>query len=567
MGSPTWWVAASRWARPEGRVRFEAARRRSQQVLVVAGATGVLVGLVVAGFDWITADVLFAHLLELPVGVMAAGPLVGLLLAAACLRWLSGGGTPSTTDEYIRSFHDQGRPLDTASAPGRVLAAIATLGSGGSMGYEGPAMYAGAATGSWMQRRLARHFSTEDAKLLLVAGAAAGVAAIFKAPVTGLVFALEVPYHDDLARRMLLPAAIAAATSYVTFVAFIGTDPIFPVAGQAALNFADLGGAAAVGVAAGLFARLFAALLASGKKMAAKGSPWVRAVAAGTVLGALFLLGRALTGTNLTLGAGYDSLRWALDPDRSVTIIVALATLRAVATVTTVAGGGVGGLFIPLVIQGALVGRAASGLFDPVNATLFPVVGIAAFLGAGYGVPLAGVVFVAEFTGRPGFVVPGLIAAVVAQLVMGRASVSPFQATRRAGHLEHRLKLPVAAAVHTEVRTVPPDATIEELFWQHLIGTRQRAAVVVDGDTYLGLIGVDELVAIERAEWPTAAVGSHMRTDVPVAAPSWSVSQAVQAMDVADVDRLAVGDDGRFVGVITKDDVIRLDEILDTTGE
>jgi CIC family chloride channel protein len=84
-------------------------------------------------------------------------------------------------------------------------------------------------------------------------------------------------------------------------------------------------------------------------------------------------------------------------------------------------------LFIPLVIQGALVGRAIGGLFEAQTTTLFPVVGMAAFLGAGYRVPLAAVVFVAEFTGRPGFVVPGLIAAVVAQLLMGRSSLSPYQ--------------------------------------------------------------------------------------------------------------------------------------------
>ena len=70
------------------------------------------------------------------------------------------------------------------------------------MGYEGPSTYLGAAAGSTLQRRFSRHFSRDDAKVLLVAGAAAGVSAIFKAPATGLVFALEVPYQEDFARRM-----------------------------------------------------------------------------------------------------------------------------------------------------------------------------------------------------------------------------------------------------------------------------------------------------------------------------------------------------------------------------
>src|SRR3546814_14215365 len=116
------------------------------------------------------------------------------------------------------------------------------------------------------------------------------------------------------------------------------------------------------------------------------------------------------------------------------------------------------------------------GIFDSANATLFPVVGMAAFLGAGYGVPLAGVVFVAEFTGRPGFVVPGLIAALVAQLVMGRTSVSPFQATRRAGHLEHPLAVPVRPVVNPEARAAPPDHTVAPVFLTHLHATRPHTA-------------------------------------------------------------------------------------------
>src|SRR3546814_18420506 len=123
------------------------------------------------------------------------------------------------------------------------------------------------------------------------------------------------------------------------------------------------------------------------------------------------------------------------------------------------------------------------GIFGSANATLFPVVGMAAFLGAGYRVPLAAVVFVAEFTGRPGFVVPGLIAAVVAQLVMGKASISPPQVAGRVGHLEGRLRLPPAALVATDARTVPPDATVEENFWTHHIGPRKQAVTVVDGNT------------------------------------------------------------------------------------
>src|SRR5690606_11927567 len=204
---------------------------------------------------------------------------------------------------------------------------------------EGPSVYAGAALGSAVQRRLRRFFNPEEARVLLVAGAAAGVSAIFKAPVTGLVFALEVPYQEDLARHMLGPAAISSAASYVTFAALVGTEPILPVAGEPPFNLVDLGGAAVVGLAAGVLARAFIALLGLPKRLGARGTPLVRALVGGALLAATVLAAGGLDGPVLALGPGYDALAWSLDPDRALLAIAALGTLRVVGTVATVGGG------------------------------------------------------------------------------------------------------------------------------------------------------------------------------------------------------------------------------------
>ncbi len=115
---------------------------------------------------------------------------------------------------------------------GRVVAAAATLGFGGTMGFEGPSIYMGAAIGTGLQRRFRRWLDPADMKVLMVAGAAAGVAAIFKAPATGAISAIEVPYQDDTAKRMLFPALVAAATGYTVFVAINGTTPLFPISGS-----------------------------------------------------------------------------------------------------------------------------------------------------------------------------------------------------------------------------------------------------------------------------------------------------------------------------------------------
>ena len=554
-----------------GRHRDEvfALGRRTRQVVLFAALTGAVTGLGVAGFEWVTREALFDRLGTWPLAAEVAAPLAGLALAATSLRWLAGRASPATADDYIRNFHEPGTRLDLRPVPGRIAAAVATLGLGGAMGYEGPSIYLGASVGSALQRRFSRQFSREDAKVLLVAGAAAGVSAIFKAPATGLVFALEVPYQEDFARRMLLPAGIASAVSYVVFVALAGTSPLFAVSGAPPFDLRDLGGAVLLGVICGIGARLFTTALVRAKHIAGGVHPAVRVLAAGAILVGLAVLANVAFGRPLTLGAGYDNLTWAFDPRRAVALVLLLLLMRAVATVATVAGGGVGGLFIPLVIEGALVGRAIGGLFRTAasGSNFFPLVGVSAFLGAGYRVPLAGVVFAAEATGRPGFIVPGLIAAMVAQLFMGRASASPYQVAARAGHLERRFALPVTAALRTDVPTVPPDTTLGEFFWQHLIGNREKAVAVVDGARYLGVMRIEELQAVSQEAWTTERVADHMRTDFPTIKPDALVRDALTAMEEADIDLLPVVSDEAFVGVVTTHEILELDQILGRAAE
>ena len=322
-------------------------------------------------------------------GCKPIAPTIGLAVAALALRYLAHRVSPSTADEYIRSFHDNERRLDLQPVPGRVAASVATLGSGAPMGFEGPSIYMGAAIGAWLQHRFSRFFARTDTKVLLVCGAAAGVAAIFKAPATGMVFALEVPYREDLARRMLLPAMFAAATSYVVYVAINGTSVLLPVNGAPRFDFRDLVGAAALGLACGAGAQLFARGVLAGKAMVSKLPAVVRVLVFGLSIALLFVAGRLLTGESLVVGPGYSTIDWALQPTHAFAVIVALFFVRGLATICAVAGGGAGGLFVPLVVQGALLGSAVSSLVhaSPENASLFPLLGVAAFLGAGYRVP------------------------------------------------------------------------------------------------------------------------------------------------------------------------------------
>ena len=407
--------------------RFVGFAERSREVLLLSAVTGAATGLAVAGFEWVTGRHALERLYEAPVVVQVLAPGIGLILAALALRWLAAGASPSTSDEYIKNFHDRAHSLDLRPAAGRIVASIVTLGAGGALGFEGPSIYLGSVIGTSLQARFRRLFTLTDTKVLMVAGAAAGVAAIFKTPATGAIFAMEVPFHDDTAKRMLLPALIGSVSGYLVFVAIYGTTPLFPVDGSPPFGLRELAGAALVGVLAGVGARAFAWLVKGAKQLSDTLNAVVRVGGAAIVLGGLVVVSRLVYGESLTLGAGYNVIAWLAADTRAWWAVALLLVLRTVATSATVGGGGAGGLFVPLVVGGALVGRLCGGELAEPSQTLFPVIGVAAFLGAGYRTPLAAVMFVAESTGRPGFIVPGLIATVVSQLMMGSSSVSAYQ--------------------------------------------------------------------------------------------------------------------------------------------
>ena len=202
---------------------------------------------------------------------------------------------------------------------------------------------------------------------------------------------------------------------------------MFPIGGSPGFAIRDLLGAVAVGVIAGIGARCFAWLLRGAKND--RGRPPSRAHASPRRRLAGHVRRRAgTTGESLLVGPGYECVSGPPNPDaRPGSCSPPRAPLPR--TSAAVAGGGVGGLFIPLVVAGALTGSLIGGAVNQADLTLFIVIGVAAFLGAGYRVPLAAVMFVAETTGRPSFVVPGLLAAVAAELVMGNSSVTRYQRT------------------------------------------------------------------------------------------------------------------------------------------
>ncbi len=563
-----------------GRDDLSAARRlvRNRILRFAAyGAVGLITGAMVAVVALVAEKVLLAEVLEAELWQQALAPGVGLLVAILVLRWADAGKplSPSTSEEYIRAYHSRTPVVRLLQLPFRLTAGIATVGMGGAVGLEGPSVYAGATAGMSVQGRLGWLFREKDGKALLVAGAAAGVAAIFQAPATGVLFALESPYKGDLGRRALLPSLISSAVSYLTYIVITGLEEapfdvrLDDVAGVVSFGSAELAGAVLVGALCGLGAIVFSRVVIVAKAISASTAWWLRWLGGAVVLGGLVVLSDVVFERPLSLGPTAEGaiLRWILNPNESLWVLGLLLVVRMLATSTVLASGGVGGVFIPMAVFGLIVGRIVGAWIDlePGALAFFPYIGVAAFLAAGYRTPLAAVMFVAESTGAAQFVVPGLIAVAVTQVVMGNSSVSAYQRDTRIGHLERRFQLPVSSAMRTDFRTVRPDDSLSEFVWGLAFPRKQLEAVVADDEgRYAGIVRMQEARLFERDAWVEVSVGDAMLTEVEPATVSWTLREVTAAMAETDLDLYPVVDTGgRVVGVVTEDSIVKLDDLLE----
>lgn len=516
------------------------------RVLALSLVVGVLAGAAVAALEQVVGHWLLEWTLRLPGWPRGLVPAVGLVVAWAALRWLGRGASPATADEYLHSYHDLDGAVVTDVAPAKLVATAATLGSGASLGFEGPALYLGSLMGGIVGHRMRRLIGHGDRRTLLVAGAAAGVAAVFKTPATGAVFALEVPYHDDTASHAIGPAILGAAAGYVTYAVFFGFGRLFPIVGTASIGVDHLLGAVGLGLAAGFGARGFARCVRWAKSINARAGAPARIAVAGVVLAGLSWLTWSVFDEPLSMGPGGLAILWTTTPGRAVGLLVLLVAVRMVATTVSLVGGGAGGMFIPLFVEGWLLGAVLAVLLHD-QSLLYPAIGAAAFLGAGYRVPIAAVVFVAESTGRPGFIVPALVATAVAMLAMGSQSVTPFQRRMRLDRIDRLMEEPVGAATDPVTPCAVGDRVAD------VVDAGRPVVLCADGQ-FVRVLDPGALRAALTAD-PDARVADTVPADPDAGdplPPETTLGAAREVLTGAGSDRLIpVCADGRCLGVVT----------------
>jgi len=350
-------------------------------------------------------------------------PALGLFLATALLHF-TGIGEVSLFKDLDLAKKNPYQVFPFLVSLGKVAACALTIGFGGSVGVEGPGKWFGAAVGLQAHRLLtflsglwAPLRRLKIPPLVMVrAGAGAALASVFRAPLSGALMAVE--YHGRIDPVSLVPCLVSAASGYVAFASANGLRPLLPMPLLPPLGAREIGFAIVLGLLAGLGANLFQWVRARSHRYLTRIPLLWRGLVAGVGLVLLSLPAHFFfPGLPVTQGGGMEFIIHLLAEPTPAGWALAFLALKLAATALTLAGGGVGGMWLPSLAMGASLGAAFAGALGLASPGYLLVVGAASFAGATHNTLLVPVVFLAETTAQAALVVPALVGATLAFLV------------------------------------------------------------------------------------------------------------------------------------------------------
>lgn len=548
-------------------LRSEYFWERIKKWFLVSALIGLVVGLLVTLFYYVVYFLMWEKVrTQVNYVSVIIFPTIGLFLSGYLLHRYSRNPALHDTEEIIFAYHEKEGVVDTRPFIPKVLAAAATLGSGGSAGMEGPSFYIGGAVSSWLVRKLMPlGFSRRDIRLMMLAGSAAGISAIFKAPLTGIIFALEAPYRDDVTREALLPSLFSSSVAYLVIVSILGGETLFFVHQAYTFNFNDLLGSLLFGLVIGILARIFVIGFNFTKKgLSSLRLPlYLKTLFGGLITGLIGAASLSLFDAPLAIGIGYDTIRQPFVADYDTRLLLLLLVMKAVATIATLGSGAAGGIFIPLITMGAITGAVFRNLFSASIGSLFPIVGMASFLAAGYNTPLAAVSFIAETTNGSGYIIPGLLASAVSFTLAGRVSVSEFQKWRRESRFDRMLKLKVRDIMTPNPICVPADISLLDFVNDYIIKCRHKSFPVVNKDGLCGIVALSDVNKVPVSRWKELKVIDVANCDVFTVTPDTPLSSLLDVMAEKDFDRVPVvdpHDPKKVVGIVSTTDILWLIE-------
>jgi CIC family chloride channel protein len=366
--------------------------------------------------------------------IPAAGGLLFGPLIYYFAREAKGHGVP----EVMEAVALRGGRIRPRVALVKVLASSMCIGSGGSVGREGPIVQIGSTVGStigqWLQ------LPEETLRVMVACGAAGGISATFNAPIAGVLFALEIILRRVVTRRFGYVVISAVVADFLA-QAFLGNTRAFVLPEFGIKSGWEFGFYVILGILAGLVAQGFTKALYwfEDRFDAFKFPEPLKPVIAGFAVGAIALYSMDL------LGVGYEGINKALSGELAVGVLLGYLALKILATSFTLGGGGSGGIFAPSLFMGAMLGTSVGTLLDAAfpgvaaPAGAYGMVGMAAVFAGAARAPFSAILIIFELTGNYAIILPVMTAVVIATLVsraITRESIYTLKLLRRGVDLE-----------------------------------------------------------------------------------------------------------------------------------
>jgi CIC family chloride channel protein len=567
-------------------------------LLVIALVVGVGAGFGAVGFRWLidrATGLFFSviggwlaalgpyHVILLPaIGLLAIAPVVGKLAPET-----KGHGVPEVMEAVaIRRGQIRGRVVVL-----KALASAVCIGSGGSVGREGPIVQIGSAWGATLGRLL--RLPDGRVRTLVSCGAAGGIAATFNAPLAAVFFAIEVISAELGPGAFGAVVAASFGASVIGRVAF-GDFPAFDVPRYELASFGELPLFLLLGVVTCVVAQFFMRTLYAVEDFAdaAPAPLWLKASLGGLIVGGLgwaapqvfgvgyeaiadAAWGSLSTGGMFSTWAG-DLSAWSLLHAEQWRLaaagLVALVVLKTVATSTTLAAGGSGGVFAPSLFLGAATGAALGGVSHALGSGTHPgafaIVGMAAAFAATAHAPMSAILIVFELTADYKLILPLMFACAVSALLSymwRRNSIYTEKLTRRGVHVGLIRDIALLNAIRVDEAmvqdtiNVPPSQPVREVA-ELFDETKHHGFPVVDEDGFLhGVVTLQDVRQALHDGRPNAPVSQVATHEVVVCFPHESLNDALRKLGLRDVGRLPVvdpEDHRRLLGLITRKNVI-----------
>jgi CIC family chloride channel protein len=551
--------------------------RNLHKWLLIAPVIGVTTGLAITAIAVIILKKMWPAMLAYYLQhhwVIVPGLTIGFILTGLIMQYMTSDPNEHSTEEIVRSYHSHQGDIDMRGFFPKLLAAVTTVGFGGSAALEGPSIYGGGAVGAWLWAKLRRfrrfHIEPRDRRIMLISGAAAGMAAVFRAPLTGLVFALEMPYKDDLAHEALLPSLIASVVAYITLASFLGATPIFNFASPTSFHGRDLIWCALLGLVIGVIAMAFSTTFRRAKQFVLRWAVphWTKLAIGGLLTGLCglaFLL--IYQGSLIPIGPNYEAVGEILNTQHPASELVVFGGLKLLATIFSLATGGVSAMFVPLFLTGEALGTAFGQIVvHSSSLELFAAVGMASFISAAYKTPLAAAVFVAEATGGHAFIIPALIGSAVAYAVSGDASVSADQRLHEGVRVQELKDIAVEEIMQRQVVSVEASLTLRE--FANIISPHYRhtSFPVLDNHKIVGIVPAWSLTRVAAEKWDKTTVLQCTDRKAIRVAPDCDLMEGLRLLlrERNQPMLLVTSPSGKLEGIVTKTDIL---EALKTRGE